>query len=131
MIPMPPENIRRISVFGLGHRFLPGTRNSHFSRPVTPALFVTGHPNCEFRVPSFLLRIYQCSHPDMTSWTGRRCCRSVRLNDVSISAFSSIPASDVLSVNQNKKKSKKRTNQRFPFPVYSSISPYALHTLAL
>ena len=35
MIPMPPENIRRISVFGLGHRFLPGTRNSHFSRPVT------------------------------------------------------------------------------------------------
>ncbi len=25
MIPMPPENIRRISVFGLGHRFLPGT----------------------------------------------------------------------------------------------------------
>lgn len=32
---MPPENIRRISVFGLGHRFLPGTRNSHFSRPVT------------------------------------------------------------------------------------------------
>ena len=35
MIPMPPENIRRISVFGLGHRFLSGTRNSHFSRPVT------------------------------------------------------------------------------------------------
>ena len=35
MIPMPPENIRRISVFGLGHRFLPGTRNSHFSRHVT------------------------------------------------------------------------------------------------
>ena len=32
---MPPENIRRISVFGLGHRFLSGTRNSHFSRPVT------------------------------------------------------------------------------------------------
>ena len=38
MIPMPPENIRRISVFGLGHRFLPGTRNSHFSRPVTPII---------------------------------------------------------------------------------------------
>jgi len=35
---MPPENIRRISVFGLGHRFLSGTRNSHFSRPVTSAI---------------------------------------------------------------------------------------------